>query len=64
MKKILVAALLAFATNVFAEEAKPADAKGDAKAADKTAKKGKKDEKKGDKKDDAAKPAEGDAAKK
>lgn len=64
MKKLLVGALLAFAVPAFAhaaDEAKPAD-----KSAKKAPKKG---DKKGEEKpaaegDAAAKPAEGDAAKK
>jgi len=60
MKKLLAAALLAFAVPAFAHVA------DEAKPADKSAKKaGKKDEKKGEeKKEGEAKPAEGGDAKK
>ena len=59
MKKLLAAALLAFAVPAFAHAA------DEAKPADKSAKKaGKKDDKKGEEKKDEAKPAEGGDAKK
>jgi hypothetical protein len=59
MKKLLAAALLAFAVPAFAHVA------DEAKPADKSAKKaGKKDDKKGEEKKDDAKPAEGGDAKK